>query len=194
MTTSKNIDPVPPLALWGGLEATVNRVRDRYFSQMEQNGHDKRIADLDRFAALGIKALRYPVLWELVAPNGLQQADWSWPDERLPALRDLGITPIVGLVHHGSGPRDTSLPDPAFADKLAAYAGAVAAAIPGSSTTRRSTNRAPPRASAPCTACGIHTSSAPQLRARPAQPVQGRGAGDAGHPPGQSGSQTGANG
>lgn len=130
MTTSKNIDPVPPLALWGGLEATVNRVRDRYFSQMEQNGHDKRIADLDRFAALGVKALRYPVLWELVAPNGLQQADWSWPDERLPALRDLGITPIVGLVHHGSGPRDTSLPDPAFADKLAAYAGAVARRYP----------------------------------------------------------------
>ncbi|TFW22754.1 family 1 glycosylhydrolase [Duganella callida] len=118
------------LALWGGLEATVNRVRDRYFSQMEQNGHADRISDLDRFAALGIQALRYPVLWELVAPDGLAQADWSWPDERLAALRALGITPIAGLVHHGSGPRDTSLVDPGFPEKLAAYAGAVAARYP----------------------------------------------------------------
>ena len=118
------------LELWGGLEATVNRVRDDYFSQMEQNGHDGRISDLDRFASLGITALRYPVLWELVAPDGLDKADWSWTDERLPALRSLGIEPIAGLVHHGSGPRDTSLLDPAFPEKLAAYAGAVARRYP----------------------------------------------------------------
>ncbi|NVM77964.1 dTDP-4-dehydrorhamnose reductase [Duganella sp. SG902] len=123
-------DHTPPLELWGGLEATVNRVRDRYFSQMEQNGHDKRISDLDRFAALGITALRYPVLWELIAPDGLERANWSWPDERLPALRALGITPIAGLVHHGSGPRHTSLVDPGFAEQLAAYAGAVARRYP----------------------------------------------------------------
>lgn len=120
----------PPLQLWGGLEATVNRVRDRYFSQMEQNGHDRRISDLDRFAALGITALRYPVLWELIAPDGLDYADWSLPDERLPALRELGITPIAGLVHHGSGPRHTSLIDPDFAPQLAEYAGAVARRYP----------------------------------------------------------------
>lgn len=130
MTTTKDAQPTAHLALWGGLEATVNRVRDRYFSQMDQNGHGSRIADLDRFAALGITALRYPVLWELIAPDGLDHADWSWPDERLPALRSLGIAPIAGLVHHGSGPRDTSLVDPGFADKLAAYAGAVARRYP----------------------------------------------------------------
>ena len=130
MITSRDARRAPRLALWGGVEATVNRVRDDYFSQMEQNGHDKRITDLDRFAALGITALRYPVLWELVAPDGLERADWSLPDERLPALRDLGVTPIVGLVHHGSGPRDTSLTDPAFPAKLAAYAGAVAQRYP----------------------------------------------------------------
>ncbi|NYE64139.1 dTDP-4-dehydrorhamnose reductase [Duganella sp. 1224] len=120
----------PPLQLWGGLEATVNRVGDRYFSQMAQSGHDQRISDLDRFAALGISALRYPVLWELVAPDGLDTADWSWPDQRLAALQRLGITPIAGLVHHGSGPRHTSLTDPAFAPQLAAYAGAVARRYP----------------------------------------------------------------
>lgn len=118
------------LELWGGLESTVNRVADQYFSQIEQNGHDRREDDLDRFASLGISALRYPVLWERVAPGGLASADWSQPDKRLPALRSLGITPIVGLVHHGSGPLHTSLVDPAFPAQLAEYAGAVAQRYP----------------------------------------------------------------
>jgi dTDP-4-dehydrorhamnose reductase len=116
--------------LWGGLECTVNRVRDQYFSQMERNGHVARLQDIERFASLGIRAIRYPVLWENTAPDGLETADWSWPDERLPALRQLGVTPIVGLLHHGSGPRHTSLVDPAFPEQLAAYAAAVAARYP----------------------------------------------------------------
>lgn len=119
-----------PLELWGGVECTVNRVGDRYIRQLERNAHATRIDDLDRFAALGLKAMRYPVLWEQVAPDGLHSADWSWPDERLARLRELGVMPIVGLVHHGSGPIDTSLVDPAFPEKLAAYAGAVAARYP----------------------------------------------------------------
>ena len=120
----------PDLALWGGLECTVNRVRDNYFSQMDRNGHAGRLQDIERFASLGIGAIRYPVLWERTAPDGVDKADWSWPDERLPALRQLGVTPIVGLVHHGSGPRHTSLIDSAFPDLLAEYAGAVAARYP----------------------------------------------------------------
>src|SRR5690348_9990412 len=100
-----------PLELWGGLECTVNRVRDNYFSQLDRNGHASRSDDIDRFAGLGIRAIRYPVLWERTAPNGLDSADWSWPDERLPALRAAGVAPIAGLVHHGSGPSHTSLLD-----------------------------------------------------------------------------------
>ena len=130
MTINTNQTSSPRLALWGGLECTVNRVRDEYFSQMERNGHAERLQDIERFASLGIRAIRYPVLWERTAPNGLEHADWSWPDERLPALRELGVTPIVGLLHHGSGPRHTSLLDPAFAGKLAAFAGAVAQRYP----------------------------------------------------------------
>ncbi len=118
------------LALWGGVECTINRVHDRYFSQLERNGHAVRVEDLDRFASLGIRALRYPVLWEQVAPAGPASADWRWSDERLVALQRLGIEAIVGLVHHGSGPRDTHLLDPAFAPRLADYAGAVAARYP----------------------------------------------------------------
>jgi dTDP-4-dehydrorhamnose reductase len=123
-------DSQPDLALWGGLECTVNRVRDDYFSQMDRNGHAGRLQDIERFASLGIQAIRYPVLWERTAPDGIATADWSWADERLPALRDLGVNPIVGLIHHGSGPRHTSLVDPAFPALLAEYAGAVAARYP----------------------------------------------------------------
>jgi dTDP-4-dehydrorhamnose reductase len=132
MNIDKQIQPetATELALWGGLECTVNRVRDNYFSQMERNGHADRVEDIERFASLGIKAIRYPVLWERTAPNGIENADWSWSDARLPALQRLGVTPIVGLIHHGSGPEHTSLVDPAFPDKLAEYAGAVARRYP----------------------------------------------------------------
>lgn len=118
------------LELWGGVECTVNRVGDVYFDQLERNGHATRLDDLNLFAELGIQAIRYPILWERIAPNGLEQANWSWADERLGRLQELGIRPIVGLVHHGSGPRHTSLVDPAFAEGLAQFAQAVAARYP----------------------------------------------------------------
>lgn len=119
-----------PLELWGGIECTVNRVGDRYFDQLERNGHATRLTDLDHFAALGMQAIRYPLLWERTAPNQLAQADWSWADERLKYLKELEIRPIVGFVHHGSGPLHTNLLDPAFATKLAQYAQAVATRYP----------------------------------------------------------------
>jgi dTDP-4-dehydrorhamnose reductase len=114
------------LELWGGVECTYNRVGDDYFDQCERTGHATRLNDLDLIAELGIRAIRYPVLWEKVAPNGLAQADWSWTDERLNHLRSLGVRPIVGLVHHGSGPRSTSLVDHEFPARLAEFAEAAA--------------------------------------------------------------------
>ncbi len=116
--------------MWGGIECTINRVGDAFFTQLDRSGHLGRDGDLGRFAALGIAALRYPVLWEATAPDGVAAADWSWTDRRLAELRRLGITPIVGLIHHGSGPRHTNLLDPSFAVGLAEFAGAVAARYP----------------------------------------------------------------
>ncbi|BBD57548.1 dTDP-4-dehydrorhamnose reductase [Nostoc sp. HK-01] len=124
------VNPKYPVEIWAGVECTVNRVGDEYFDQLERNGHTTRLNDLELFAQLGIKKIRYPVLWERVAPNGLKNADWSWTDERLTKLKELGIEPIVGLVHHGSGPRDTSLIDPEFPQKLAEFARAVAKRYP----------------------------------------------------------------
>lgn len=118
------------LELWGGVECTVNRVGDRYFDQLSKSGHCNRLDDLDRFADLGIQAIRYPILWERIAPNGLAQADWAWADQRLDYLCRLGIRPIVGLVHHGSGPPHTNLLDPTFATGLAEFAQVVAQRYP----------------------------------------------------------------
>lgn len=120
-----------PLELWGGVECTVNRVGDRYFDQLERAGHAHRISDLDLIADAGIRTLRMPILWERCAPDGdLANIDWTWPDARLNHLRELGIRPIVGLVHHGSGPRNTDLLDPNFGEKLAEFARLVARRYP----------------------------------------------------------------
>ncbi len=122
--------PASALELWAGVECTVNRVGDQFYHQLERNGHAERIEDLDLFAALGARAMRYPVLWERTAPEGLASADWTWPDARLVRLRELGMRPIVGLLHHGSGPRHTSLVAPDFPAQLAEYARAVADRYP----------------------------------------------------------------
>ncbi|MCA1613142.1 MAG: sugar nucleotide-binding protein [Acidobacteria bacterium] len=127
---SQTRETAAPLELWGGVECTVNRVGEEYFDQLELSGHAARESDLELFAALGLSAMRYPVLWERTAPGGPESADWSWPDARLARLRELGVRPVVGLTHHGSGPRHTSLVDPCFPEKLAAYARAVAARYP----------------------------------------------------------------
>ncbi len=118
----------PPLELWGGVECTVNRVGDRTFDQLIRSGHDVRITDLDAIAGLGLRTLRYPLLWERFAAHG--ESAWAWADARLDRLRSRGVAPIVGLVHHGSGPMDTDLLDPAFPERLAEFAGAVARRYP----------------------------------------------------------------
>jgi dTDP-4-dehydrorhamnose reductase len=122
--------PESPLQLWGGIEPTLNRVGSRYHSQLERSGHRARLGDLDACAELGIRTLRYPLLWEQVMPAGPDDADWTWADERVARLRELRITPIAGLVHHGSGPAHTSLLHDDFAPKLADYASRVATRYP----------------------------------------------------------------
>ncbi len=119
------------MELWGGHECTVNRVGDRYFDQTVRSGHQDRPQDLERFADLGLKALRYPVVWERVSPDRPEDRDFAWSDDRLRRIRDLGMAPIVGLIHHGSGPAYTGLlDDEGFARGLAGHARATAERYP----------------------------------------------------------------
>lgn len=116
------------LQLWGGIECTVNRVEDSYHDQLQFSGHDLRIGDLDLIAELGLRTLRYPLVWERAESTG--ELDFRWADERLARLHALRIEPIVGLVHHGSGPLHTSIVSDCFPGKLAEYAGRLARRYP----------------------------------------------------------------
>lgn len=119
----------PPLQLWGGVECTINRVRELFHNQLERSGHFYR-DDLRRFAGLGLCTLRFPLLWEMSAADASRKPDCSWADGQLARARELGIRLVAGLLHHGSGPRGTNLLDPSFPQKFADYAGAVAQRYP----------------------------------------------------------------
>jgi len=121
-----------PLALWAGFECTLNRVGDVQHDQLALTGHYQRLDDLDRLAALGIRTVRYPILWERIAAERAEGRDapFAWHDAAMARMRTLGIEPIVGLVHHGSGPFGTSLLDAGFAEGLAAFAREVAERYP----------------------------------------------------------------
>jgi len=118
------------LELWGGAECTVNRVGDSFRDQLKETGHHDRISDLDLFAELGLRALRYPILWERMTAETSANHDWNWSDMGLAKLRSHGIRPIAGLVHHGSGPRSTNLLADDFASGLASHARTVAERYP----------------------------------------------------------------
>src|SRR3954471_3633257 len=124
----EHLTPNPAgLEIWGGVECTVNRVGNTYYDQFRTSGHKGRPEDLDAIAELGIRTLRYPILWE---HHSGASVDWSWADERMEQLRKLKIEPIIGLVHHGSGPPHTNLLDANFARGLAEHAEAVARRYP----------------------------------------------------------------
>jgi len=123
-------EPIAPPELWGGAECTIVRIGDDWRDQAEETGHRGRPDDAGRIAALGIKRLRFPILWEKVAPERPDRLDFGWTDARLEALRERGVAVVGGLLHHGSGPRYTDLLDPDFPEKLADYAARVAERYP----------------------------------------------------------------
>jgi dTDP-4-dehydrorhamnose reductase len=135
MTGSRgNAPPAPaaggavlPLELWAGLECTINRIGESFRDQLEYAGHYARLDDIERLADLGVRTVRYPVLWERHADNRDQ---WAFTDRALELFRRRDIDVIAGLVHHGSGPRHTSLLDPDFARGLASFARRVAERYP----------------------------------------------------------------
>ena len=117
------------MEIWGGIECTINRVGDQYFNQLVYQGHYQRPEDLRLLLELGIKTLRYPVLWEKHQPRK-SQADWGVIAENLLFLKENNIKVIAGLVHHGSGPEYVNIMDPTFEEGLAAYAEQVATDFP----------------------------------------------------------------
>ncbi len=116
--------------IWAGIECSYNRVGESYMDQLHLSGHYERYDDIRRIAAIGFKALRYPLLWEKHAPGLHTEIDWKFSQQKLDEIKEAGIEPIAGLVHHGSGPLYADFYDGSFSKGLAAYAAKVAAQFP----------------------------------------------------------------
>jgi dTDP-4-dehydrorhamnose reductase len=116
--------------IWGGLECSIVRVGDIWRNQFEETRHLHSPDDLERIASLGIRTLRYPVHWETTSPERPDRWHWGFADQRLGDLRRLAIRPVIGLLHHGSGPRYTSMTDQHFPLLLSRFAAAVARRYP----------------------------------------------------------------
>ncbi|HTM92912.1 MAG TPA: family 1 glycosylhydrolase [Flavisolibacter sp.] len=116
--------------IWGGIECTINRVKNNFFDQLQYSGHYYREDDIEHIAQLGVKKLRYPILWEKHQPEKNGSIDWTWISNQLHRIREKNIDVIAGLVHHGSGPAYTNLADENFPYYLAEYAKKVAEQFP----------------------------------------------------------------
>jgi dTDP-4-dehydrorhamnose reductase len=114
--------------VWAGFECAVVRVGDRIVDELALTGHVRRRRDIERLAELGVRRVRYPVLWERIRSRH-GRARFDWADRRLESLRAAGIAPIVALFHHGTG-LDGEVLEPGFPDAFADYARSVASRYP----------------------------------------------------------------
>lgn len=117
----------PNTFLWStGIEDTfvtapwpkTGRTLDEY----ELTGHYQSWReDLDLIAKLGVKSARYGVPWHRIQPSR-HSWDWSFADATLERLLELGIDPIVDLVHYGLPPWiDDAYLNPDFPKYMAEY-------------------------------------------------------------------------
>jgi beta-glucosidase/6-phospho-beta-glucosidase/beta-galactosidase len=99
--------PSPQDFIWaGGIEDTFvpqTRARQRALDEYELMGHYEHWReDLALARDLDLQALRWGVPWYRVEPQQ-GQFDWSWTDQVLPYMvEELGITPIIDLMHYGT--------------------------------------------------------------------------------------------
>ena len=117
-------------ALWGGIECTINRVNNDFLDQLELGGFYEHPEWINAIAALDVKVIRFPVLWEKHQPALDKPIDWKFSERQLDTLNKHGITPIAGLLHHGSGPLFTNLSDANFPRLFSEYASQVANRFP----------------------------------------------------------------
>ena len=98
----------------------------------ESSGHiHRRASDLRLLRDSGVRRLRYPIRWHRVEPEA-GRFDWRDADESFAILGELGMTPIVDLVHHTSYPRwlRHGFADPEFGPAYLRYITAFAERYP----------------------------------------------------------------
>ncbi len=85
--------------------------------------------DLELVRELGMKYLRYGFPIHLVY-HGRNKFDWSFPDAVCAAMKDMGIVPIIDLVHFGVPDWLENFQNPELPDCLAVYAAKFAERYP----------------------------------------------------------------
>ena len=99
----------------------------RALDEYELTGHYDRLdQDLEKIAHLGVSCARYGIPWYKASPEP-GKWDWSFTDRALSRLLELGVDPIVDLVHYGT-PRwmEGSFLNPDFPRHMAEFAATLA--------------------------------------------------------------------
>ncbi len=127
----------PGTFLWAtGIEDTfitapwpkTGRTLDEY----ELTGHyDRWHSDLGLMREIGVSAARYGIPWHRIQPER-NRWEWDFVDATVDRLLELGIEPIIDLVHYGL-PRwiEGAYTHPDFASHMAEYGGRVAERLRG---------------------------------------------------------------
>lgn len=99
----------------------------RTLDEYELTGHYARWeADLALFSELGVRAVRYGIPWHRINP-GRNVWNFEWADRPLEHLLELGIQPVVDLVHYGLPAWiENAYLHPDFAEFMAEYAARIA--------------------------------------------------------------------
>lgn len=96
----------------------------RTLDEYELTGHyDRWEEDLGLAASLGAPAIRYGIPWHRLQPEP-DRWDWDFADRTLGRLLELGVDPIVDLVHYGLPPwLEGAYFHPDYPARVAEYAG-----------------------------------------------------------------------
>jgi beta-glucosidase len=103
--------------------AATGRTLDEY----ELTEHYERWrGDLELMKELGVRTARYGIPWHRVQPTP-RKWNWKFADSTLERMLELGIDPIVDLVHYGLPPwLDRAYLDPDFPQRMSEYAARLA--------------------------------------------------------------------
>lgn len=104
----------------------------RTLDEYELTGHYERWSeDIGLISQLGLKCARYGLPWHRINP-AKGHWDFEWADRAIERMLELGIQPIIDLVHYGlPGWIEGAFLNRDFAEYMAEYAGRVAQRFKG---------------------------------------------------------------